>query len=81
MSAARAVSWGETAWVLMGCWGLCALGYGAVALLDDPTLPASAPAVLLLGHWWRALLRRIDGMRASLRYRGGLGSVPFEHPR
>ncbi|MGA5166691.1 MULTISPECIES: hypothetical protein [Streptomyces] len=54
MSAARAVSWGETAWVLMGCWALCGLGHGVVALLDDPTLPASAPVVLLLGHWFFA---------------------------
>ncbi|HZF90257.1 hypothetical protein [Streptomyces sp.] len=54
MGGAKAVSWGETALVLMGCWALCALGYGVVWLLDDPTLPAAAPAVMALGHWfWR----------------------------
>ncbi|MGA5424605.1 hypothetical protein [Streptomyces lavendulocolor] len=54
MGRVKAVSWGETALVLMGCWTLCALGHGVVWLLDDPTLPAAAPAVMVLGHWfWR----------------------------
>ncbi|WP_228978152.1 hypothetical protein [Streptomyces sp. DH12] len=53
-TAAKAVSWGEAALVLAGCWLLCAVGYGVVALLDDPTLPAAAPVVLALGHWFWA---------------------------
>ncbi|GAA2482355.1 hypothetical protein [Streptomyces gobitricini] len=52
MGAAKAVSWGEAALVLMACWVLCALGHGVIFLLDDPTLPAAAPVVMVLGHWF-----------------------------
>ncbi|CAL9644185.1 hypothetical protein SUDANB96_06463 [Streptomyces sp. enrichment culture] len=66
MAASRMVSRGETAWVLVGCWALCALGYFVVALLDDPTLPAAAPVVFLLGHWFVRHRNWTAGVLATL---------------
>lgn len=49
-----AVSWSEAAVVAAVCWAVDGVGYGVLAVLDEPTLPVAPLIAMGLVHWFWA---------------------------
>lgn len=53
----RCVSWGEAALVVATCWMVSGLGYGLIAVLDEPQLSVAPLIGLGLVQWFWARCR------------------------
>ncbi|MEU9321616.1 hypothetical protein [Streptomyces sp. NPDC048295] len=50
----RAVPWSEAALVAVACWVVSVLGYGVLAVLDEPRLPVAPLIGMGLVQWFWA---------------------------